>query len=567
MKFNEYMYERPDIERIEKETAQWLKHFKEAESVEKQVEALNQLNDIRNHVSTMADLCYIRHTINTNDSFYKGEQEYIDEVSPKMEGIASRINEALLSSSFREELEKQFGKQLFLLAEAQVKTFSEEVLPLLEKENKLSSQYTQLVASAQIEFQGDVLTLAQIEPFTEATDRSVRKQATEARFSFFADHEKQFDAIYDELVQVRTEIARKLGFQNFVELGYLRLKRVDYDANMVKGYREQIKKYIVPLANKLRKIQAERIGLKELKFYDEGYQFTTGNAKPKGPAEWIIENGRKMYKELSEETDEFFTFMLRHELMDLVAKKGKAGGGYCTYISDYHSPFIFSNFNGTSGDIDVLTHEAGHAFQVYLSRHFSVPEYLWPTYEACEIHSMSMEFFTWPWMELFFEEDTNKYKYAHLSEAILFLPYGAAVDEFQHRIYEQPDLSPAERKAVWKEIEQAYLPHRDYDGIPYLEAGGFWQRQGHIYEVPFYYIDYTLAQVCALQFWKRMKEDREAAWTDYVNICKVGGSLSFTEIVERAGLTSPFTEQCIEKVIEPIEKWLDQAGEQLLNDK
>ncbi|MEK4030377.1 M3 family oligoendopeptidase [Pseudobacillus sp. FSL P4-0506] len=564
MKFSEYTYERPDIERAEKEIDQSLEQFKEAKDVEEQVDALHKMNEIRSHLSTMMDLCHIRHTIDTNDSFYKQEQEYMDEISPRMEGISSRINEALLASSFRDELENIFGRQLFLLAEAQVKTFSQEVLPLLEKENKLSSQYTQLVASAQIDFQGKTFTLAQIEPFTEAADRSVRKEATKARFDFFARHEAQFDAIYDELVKIRTEIARKLGFQNFVELGYFRLNRVDYDAKMVKGYREQIKKYIVPLATRLRKAQTDRIGLKELKFYDEGYQFTTGNAKPKGSAEWIVENGRKMYQELSQETDEFFQFMLDHELMDLTAKKGKAGGGYCTYIPGYRSPFIFSNFNGTSGDIDVLTHEAGHAFQVYSSRDFTVPEYLWPTYEACEIHSMSMEFFTWPWMELFFKEDTDKYQYAHLSEAILFLPYGAAVDEFQHRVYEEPDLTPEERKAVWKEIEEAYLPHRDYDGISYLEKGGFWQRQGHIYEVPFYYIDYTLAQVCALQFWKRMREDRKEAWEDYVEICRVGGSLSFTEIVKLAGLISPFEEGCIERVIEPIEKWLHQAGEQLI---
>ncbi|TDW05777.1 M3 family oligoendopeptidase [Bacillus badius] len=563
MKFSEYSYARPDIDGAENELNKKLQQFKEADSVEKQVEALNKMNEIRNRISTMMDLCHIRHTIDTTDSFYKQEQDYMDAVSPRMEGISSRMNEALLASPFRPELEKLFGKQLFLLAEAQVKTFSKEVLPLLEKENKLASQYTQLVASAQIEFQGKTLTLAQIEPYTESSDRSTRKKATEARFAFFAEHEERFDAIYDELVKVRTEIARKLGFQNFVELGYARLNRVDYQAEMVKGYREQIKKFIVPLANKLRKAQAQRIGLEKLKFYDEGYQFTTGNAKPKGEADWIIQKGQQMYKELSKETNEFFQFMLDHELMDLTAKAGKAGGGYCTYMSDYRSPFIFSNFNGTSGDIDVLTHEAGHAFQVYSSRGFTVPEYLWPTYEACEIHSMSMEFFTWPWMKLFFKEETDKYQYAHLSEAVLFLPYGAAVDEFQHRVYEEPDLTPAERKAVWKEIEKAYLPHRDYDGMSYLEAGGFWQRQGHIYEVPFYYIDYTLAQVCALQFWKRMQEDREQAWEDYMKICRVGGSRSFTEIVELARLTSPFEDGCMEKVLEPIEQWLDQAGSRL----
>ncbi|WP_203362143.1 M3 family oligoendopeptidase [Bacillus sp. REN10] len=563
MKFTEYTYERPNIEKAAAKTDELLQRFAKAQTAAEQIELLNKINQIRNEISTMMDLCYIRYTIDTTDAFYQKEQDYMDEMSPRMEEISAKLNRALLSSHHRVELEKALGKQLFLTAEAQVKTFSEDILPLLEKENKLSSQYTQLVASAQIEFNGETLTLAQLEPYAEVADRTLRKQAVEARFAFFAEHEESFDELYDQLVKVRTEIAQKLGFNNFTELGYYRLNRVDYDASMVKGYREQIKQHIVPLATKLRNEQQKRIGVDSLKFYDEAYQFTTGNAKPKGDAAWIVNNGKKMYEELSQETAEFFQFMLDRQLMDLEAKKGKAGGGYCTYMHNYRSPFIFANFNGTSGDIDVLTHEAGHAFQVYCSRDFAVPEYLWPTYEACEIHSMSMEFFTWPWMELFFKEDTEKYKYAHLSGALLFLPYGAAVDEFQHRVYEQPNLTPAERKAVWKEIEQQYLPHRDYDGIPYLEAGGFWQRQGHIYDVPFYYIDYTLAQVCALQFWKRMDEDREAAWKDYVAICQIGGSRSFTEIVEKANLISPFEEGCIVSVLQPIEKWLEEGMEKV----
>ncbi|WP_338753791.1 M3 family oligoendopeptidase [Bacillus sp. FJAT-52991] len=563
MKFTEYLYERPNIEQAENETDQLLQRFVAAKTVVEQIDLLTEINQIRNRISTMMDLCYIRYTIDTTNEFYQREQDYMDEMSPRMEEISSKLNEALLSSIHRSELEKVLGKQLFSTAEAQVKTFSKEILPLLEKENKLSSQYTQLVASAQIEFNGETLTLAQLEPYAEVADRTLRKQAVEARFAFFAEHEEQFDELYDQLVKVRTEIAHKLGFQNFTELGYYRLNRVNYDASMVKGYREQIKQHIVPLATKLRNEQRKRIGVDSLKFYDEAYQFTTGNAKPKEDANWIVSNGKKMYEELSSETAEFFQFMLDRQLMDLEAKKGKAGGGYCTYMHDYRSPFIFANFNGTSGDIDVLTHEAGHAFQVYCSRDFSVPEYLWPTYEACEIHSMSMEFFTWPWMELFFQEDTEKYKYAHLNDAILFLPYGAAVDEFQHRIYEQPTLTSAERKQVWKEIEKEYLPHRDYDGISYLESGGFWQRQGHIYDVPFYYIDYTLAQVCALQFWKRMDEDREAAWKDYVEICQIGGSLSFTEIVRKANLISPFEEGCIASVLKPIEKWLEEGTEKV----
>ncbi|HYK72121.1 MAG TPA: M3 family oligoendopeptidase, partial [Pseudoneobacillus sp.] len=426
------------------------------------------------------------------------------------------------------------------------------------------TEYTKLVASAKIQFEGEERTLAQLDPFTESKDREMRKLASETKFGFFKENEEKFDQIYDELVKVRTEIAQKLGYKNFVELGYYRMSRTDYNAEMVANFRNQVKEFIVPIATKLKERQRQRIGLDSLKYYDEGFKFDSGNATPKGSPEWIIENGQKMYEELSKETGEFFRFMQDNNLMDLVAKKGKAGGGYCTYIDEYKAPFIFSNFNGTSGDIDVLTHEAGHAFQVYSSRHFEIPEYNWPTFEACEIHSMSMEFFTWPWMDLFFKEDTDKYKFAHLSGALLFLPYGVSVDEFQHWVYENPEATPKERKQAWREIERKYSPHKDYDGNEYLENGGFWQRQGHIYNSPFYYIDYTLAQICAFQFWKKSREDQEAAWKDYAHLCQLGGSLSFTKLAEEAGLISPFQDGCVESVVGEIENWLNSVDDQKL---
>jgi M3 family oligoendopeptidase len=564
MSFKSYTYERPDFDTLSARFETALDKFKNSVSASEQNLAMQEINALRNEVDTMSNICYIRHSIDTNDEFYKEEQDYLDELAPNVEGLVTKYYEALLSSQFRTELEEQWGSQLFALAEAQLKTFKPEIVPLLQKENKLSSEYTKLVASAKIQFEGEERTLAQLEPFTESRDRTMRKKASEARFGFFAEHEEAFDTLYDELVKVRTEIARKLGFKNFVELGYYRMFRTDYNAEMVASFRKQVEEHIVPIATRLKKRQAERIGVEALTYYDEPFNFKTGNAAPKGNPEWIIGQGKRMYNELSEETGEFFQFMIDHDLMDLVAKKGKAGGGYCTYIEGYKAPFIFSNFNGTSGDIDVLTHEAGHAFQVYSSRHFNIPEYLWPTFEACEIHSMSMEFFTWPWMELFFEEATDKYKFSHLSEALLFLPYGVSVDEFQHWVYENPEATPAERKQQWSKIEKKYLPHKNYDGNAYLEAGGFWQRQGHIYNSPFYYIDYTLAQICAFQFWKRSRENMDAAWKDYLKLCKLGGSLPFTKLVAQANLISPFEDGCVQSVVGEIEAWLNSVEDSKL---
>lgn len=564
MKFADFIYTRPDLEKIKPIFEQELNRFQTATTAEAQIEAMSKINQIRDDISTMFNLCYIRHSINTNDDFYKNEQDYLDEIDPEVEELVTHYYQLLSTSKFRKELEQKWGRQLFALAEAQLKTFSPEVIPLLQQENKLSSDYTKLIASAKILFEGKERTLPQLEPFAQSPDRHMRVKANKARFGFFADNEAQLDEIYDHLVKVRTEIAKTLGYDNFVQLGYARMTRTDYDAKMVATFREQVLDYIVPVATKLRERQSKRIGVNKLMYYDESIIFHTGNATPKGTHEWIIQAGQKMYDELSQETGEFFKYMTDNQLMDLVSKPGKASGGYCTFIENYQAPFIFSNFNGTSGDIDVLTHEAGHALQVYLSSYFEIPEYYWPTYEACEIHSMSMEFFTWPWMKEFFKEDTEKYQFAHLSGALLFLPYGVAVDEFQHWVYENYTATPTERKRAWREIEKKYLPHRDYDGLPYLENGGFWQKQAHIYNSPFYYIDYTLAQICAFQFWKQSRHDWKTAWADYLKLCKLGGSKSFTELVAEADLVSPFEANCVKSVIDEIDQWLESISDNKL---
>ncbi|MFJ7680781.1 M3 family oligoendopeptidase [Peribacillus butanolivorans] len=564
MKFNEYEYKRPEMDEIKSKFTKVLEKFRDAQEIDIQVKAMEEINEIRNYVGTMLNLVYIRHSIDTNDEFYKAENDYLDEFSPEMEELTSIFYTELVRSKFRRELEMKWGKQLFDLAEAQLKTFSPEIIPHLQKENKLSSEYSQLIASAKIEFEGEERTLAQLQPFMESADRELRKNASEAYYSFFEKQQAELDRIFDELVKVRHEIATMLGYKNFVELGYNRMTRTDYNAEMAAAFRKQVKEDVVPLVTRLKERQRERLGLENLCYFDENFQFRTGNAIPKGDAEWIIENGKTMYRELSTETNEFFNFMIDNNLMDLVAKKGKESGGYCTFIEDYKAPFIFSNFNGTSGDIDVLTHEAGHAFQVYRSRNHDIPEYYWPTYEACEIHSMSMEFLTWPWMELFFKEDTEKYKFSHLSSSLVFLPYGVAVDEFQHFVYETPDASPLERRQAWRKIEKDYLPHRDYEGNEFLENGGYWQRQSHIYQSPFYYIDYALAQICAFQFWKRSVEGDVAAWEDYLNLCQLGGSKSFLGLVESANLKSPFADGTVESVVKVIDEWLSSVDDQTL---
>lgn len=561
MKFNEYKYEHLDLEKIKKEFSELIESFEKAENVEGQVNAFDEIIKLRNHIETMQTLVSIRHSIDTNDEFYDKENEYMDEISPILFGFTNDFYKALVNSKFKDELIQKYGKFLFDLAENTLKTFSPEIIPDAQEENRLSSKYSKLIASAKIDFDGKELNLSQMVPYTQSKDRNVRIEAAKKVAQFFAENQDEFDNIYDSLVKVRTRMAQKMGYKNFVEFGYKQLSRLEYDAKMVEGYRKQVLENIVPLHTELRERQGKRLGVDKLKFYDEAIKFNSGNADPHGSPEWILNNGKTMYKELSKETDEFFTFMTENNLLDLLSKKGKMSGGYCTYIPEHKAPFIFANFNGTSHDIDVLTHEAGHAFQVYQSRGFEVPEYLWPSYEACEIHSMSMEFLTWPWMDLFFENDTDKYKFIHLSEALLFIPYGVTVDEFQHWVYENPEATPKERREKWIEIEKKYLPTRDYGEVEELKNGIFWFRQGHIFSSPFYYIDYTLAQVCAFQFWIKSRENREKAWKDYLNLCKLGGSKPFFELMKSANLKNPFEEGTLAFVIPKIKEYLDNVDD------
>lgn len=558
------MYTRPDIKKLKAEFEMLIKEFSSSQTFDEQNAAMKKINTLRNNFQTMHELTYIRYTIDTQDKFYKEENDFFDNNLPVYNDLVARFCKILVKSKFRKQLEKKWGKQIFTLAEVNMKTISPEVIEDLQLENKLITEYVSLIASAKIMFEGEERTIPQMTPFELSRDRNIRKSAVDAKFNFFRENEDKFDEIYDNLVKVRTKIAKKLGFDNFIEAAYARMGRSDYNPDMVADFRKQVLDYIVPAAVQLKERQRKRLGLDKLMYYDDKYYFNTGNAIPKGTPEHIIDCGKKMYSELSPETDEFFKFMTGNELLDPLSKKGKAGGGYCTFIFNHKAPFIFANFNGTADDVNVITHEAGHAFEAYCSRKFDLPEYAFPTAEAAEIHSTSMEFFTWPWMELFFKEDSDKYRFSHLAEAITFIPYGVTVDEFQHFVYANPDISPAERKKAWREIEKKYMPYLDYEGNDFLERGGYWFRQSHIFEIPFYYIDYTLAYICSLQFWKKSNENREAAWDSYVTLCKAGGSQSFLNLIKTAGLVSPFDNSCIKGIIGDVENWLNKVDDSKL---
>jgi M3 family oligoendopeptidase len=558
--FPDFAYERPTREANEAAFRAVLAELDRAASMNEAIAAVEQIDSIRAAVATAYNICYVRYSIDTRDEFYKEEKAWFDQHLPATEAWRMDYYRSLISSPHREALKAKFGEQLFNTAELSIKTFQPELIEDLQAENKGYSEYTELKGGAQIELEGATYNLSSIVPLEQVADRAARKRASKAKWDWMGEHQERMETIYDDLVQLRHGMAQKLGYENFVPLGYARMNRTDYGPEQVANFRRQVKQFIVPIAKELAAKQAERIGVDRLRYYDNNFRFPDGNPTPVGEMSDTIAAARKLYDGLSEETGFFFRMLEDRKLMDLEAKDGKATGGYCTYINDYGAPYIFSNFNRTSHDVDVLTHEFGHAFQVYSSRHQKPMEYNWPTYDAAEIHSMSMEFFAYPGVPDFFGDAAKKYFDGHLDGAIRFLPYGCAIDEFQHLVYENPQWSPADRNAAWKRLEAEYMPHIDYTDHAFLTQGTYWQSQLHLFGMPFYYIDYCLAQICAFQFWLKDEENHENAWADYVRLCRAGGSKGFLELVELAGLENPFLDGVMEKIAAKVTKRLGELS-------
>lgn len=545
-------YLRPDLLKVENEFKELTREMREATSGEAAFRVHEKFYALTGQIQTASELAMIRHDMNTVDAVYKEERDWFDKNMPLISNLSVEYQKALYESPYRKELVEKIGPVAFKNIELAMKSVDEKILPLMQEENELTTRYNNLLASCKIPFHGEECNLSLLSPYLHHRDRQVRKEAWEAYTSFFMEHEEELDWIYDRLVKNRTEQGRKMGHQNFSPLGYARMMRNSYGAEEIASFRRQVKKDFVPFVEELHERRRKRLGIDHLMYFDEGVYFNEGNPVPIGDDQQILASGRELYGQLSPETREFMDFMCENELFDVEGRKDKTTGGYMTYIPDYRSPFIFANFNGTSDDADVITHECGHAFQGYLTRNDPIREHADITMETAETHSMSMEFFTEPWIDRLFGSDASRYVEMHFEDAMMFIPYGTMVDEFQNIIYEDPSLDPKSRKTVWRDLEKQYKPHLDYGDNAYLNAGGFWQKQHHIYDLPFYYIDYCIAGTNALQYKVWMDQDYKAAWDSYLTLCKLSASDFFPGLMSAAGLRNPFEDGCLAYIVREL---------------
>lgn len=556
-KFCEMQYVRPDGEALLQKIREATMQLRDSGDFETAKTIFGSVQEEATHFETMSSLAYVRNTINTKDAFYEKEMEYLFGIQPRLNVEMKAFHEVLLASAFLADFEKELGELYIQQIKADIRLTDACNVELQVKESMLKQEYSKTAAAPTTQFHGEELNFYGLLKKMQSDDRPIRKEAMEAWAALYESISEKLDSIYTELMKLRLQMAENLGFSSYEEMVFLKMGRYTYTPEDLAVFRRQVCEYVVPICEKLFENQRQRLGIDTLHYYDESIVFSDGNAMPIGTTQELLEKAGKMYREISKETGDFFDFMLAYDLFDLETRNGKQQGGYCTTFPDYKAPFIFSNFNGTDADIDVLTHEAGHSFEAYEAmRRIPLTEQTFSTSEVAEIHSMSMEFFTYPWMELFFGEHAEKYRKSHLWDALECVPYMACVDEFQHRVYEEKLFDAMERRKVWSELEKKYMPWRDYDGNAFLENGGFWMQKQHIFMEPFYYIDYALARFGSLEYYGHMMQDYQSAWEDYYHLCCAGGSRSYPELLKIGNLSSPLEEGTVKKILDSIEEYI-----------
>lgn len=547
--FSDLTYERPSLDAFRECVLRVRLRIMTAHTAAVVEAALAEFQKELSRFETCAALCQIRHDLDTLDPYFQEELTFYEEAAAVVSELSAGLYSLLLSSTIADDLKEQLGTMIFRKAQNRKETISSEIVPEIAAETALENEYSQILSESIIHFDNKEYPLSMMDPFLESTDREVRKRAHEAVAAYFSSQKDRFDQIFDKMVSLRTDMAHKLSYPDFVSLGYKRMERYDYTPEMVEEFRNFVVKYIVPITVEIRRLQKERLEVEDLKYYDLPNLFASGNPTPSITMDELPEAASKMFQRIFEKDPSFYDVLQAHGFTDLNARKAKSTGGYCETLLDYGIPFIFMNANGMADDVSTLVHESGHAYAAIRSVDSSpFIECLSPTLETCEIHSTSMEYLSYPFLDLFFGEKADAYRQLHMTQALLFLPYGCMVDEFQHRIYEKPDLSQAERHTVWHELEQKYQPFLDYDGVDFYEKGGAWQKKGHIFMNPFYYIDYCLAQVVSLEIWDISRTNPKKALRMYDQLCMEGGNGTFLELLDKAGLSSPFSSDVLKRV-------------------
>ncbi len=559
IRFSQIPYVRPDMDQLQADFATLFTTIAHADGPAL-VQAVKRWNELAFNYLTMNHLSRIHSGQDINDEAAREEQAFFINARPRMREWETQVRTLLISHSCRGAISEAFGEAILRNMESDTATFDPRIADHLKEESRLVLEYQSIKTSSRVDCLGKTYPLTQLRRFDFDSDRQVRHQAARARDRFLLQNASEFDRIFDELVLLRDEMAHTLGLRNYVEYAFLYHNRNSYGPAEVAAFRQQALQQLVPCATDLRHRQAVNLKVDQLMPWDRDVFDDERNLRPLGGVQFIVDRVGKMFNQLSPELSSFFQLMNECELFDLEAREGKASGGSTYFLHDYKLPFIFINLNGSRLDVRMLLHEIGHAFQKYCCRDFLLGDYIWPSKDVAEIHSIGCELLSFPWMDLFFGDDADRYRFSQLMDTVFLIPHICHVDEFQEFVYTNPHCGPEARRRHWLELEAKFEPHLRHGDLEARRLGHGWQHNRLIYARPFYYIDYALAATCALQLWERSEHDHAAAFADYLTLCKAGGSLPYSELLHLGGLRSPFEPGVLEGGVQLVRDWIDRTG-------
>ncbi len=487
-----------------------------------------------------------------NESLDAAESSMRENVLPiAQEGDAALVA-GLLASRYAGDVAKRHGEQLLRVLRVKEANLAPENSGLRVEEGALIKRYDKLIASGEVSVGGELCSLTRAHSLTQSDDDAVRQEAFHGHYGWYRDHRDELATIFDELVRLRDQMGRNLGDENYVSLGYARMERTDYGPQEAASFRASVREYVAPIFRELAGRQAKALGKSKLHPWDQGYypglNLQAGVAGPVGAQ---LDKMERAITRLSPRLAAHLKRMRAEDRIDLEERPGKAAGAYCVTFNDEPGVAILCNSTGQEDDIRTLTHELGHAFQGWESAWIEAVDLRTPTSDACEIHSMGMEFLCLPYLDEFFHPDELRtFARNRWRQSVRIIPWVTLADAFQHWVYENPSASPEEREAEHARLYRIYQPGIDWDGEAAAYSASMWYRVPHYFRHPFYTIDYALAETAAMQFAMLDAEDHDRCLATYVELCRLGGTESFTGLLKSAGLRSPFERQLIEDLME-----------------
>ncbi len=534
---------------VKREYAKLLKRLPTAEAAKSPklwLELFADWNALRSYIGSESSRLYFAYSQNVKDKKLDAAIKYQREkIYPATAKPGYRLMTAFLASRHKSALLKKYGQRIEIDYEVSLKPNDPINTRPQIKVSRLCQRYNKLIAAAKAKVRAQSLTIVKAGALLESADPELRHAAFVAIREWYLKHHQQLAKLFNELLELRQQMARNVGLGSYIDLAYQNMGRTDYGPAEVANFRLLILKYFVPLKKKIIREQARQLGAKSLAAWDTGYKPATTLAPNIASVDTQLTKTQELFDKLGPPFGHYFRRMRARHLIDLENRPNKQSGPYCTVFTDEGEAAVFCNSTGSAQDIVTLTHEMGHAFQAIEASPIEAIDMQFGTIDLAEVFSTTMEYLCLPQIDTFFKtDDAKKYRQARWDRAVDILCYSCVVDEFQHWLYAQPKASPAARDKQWVELYAKYIPGLDWRGLQQYRALR-WYAQGHIFNSPFYYIDYALAEVCAIQLALIDQKDHKKAMDIYLRLCRLGGTKSFLEAIKSVGLRSPFDEKLI----------------------